>query len=132
LPGERIVGITYRGKGVVAHAIDCPALVDLEDQPDRWIDLHWLPGRHASVNTVSLDVTIANAAGVLGRVCTLIGDRKANISDLHFIDKKPDYYRLIIDADLRDLEHLHTVMTALDAEVDIARVHRFRDMQRKP
>ncbi|MFN3282131.1 MAG: RelA/SpoT family protein, partial [Tabrizicola sp.] len=26
VPGERIVGITYRGQGVVVHAIDCPAL----------------------------------------------------------------------------------------------------------
>ncbi|MFN3936162.1 MAG: RelA/SpoT family protein [Gemmobacter sp.] len=132
LPGERIVGITYRGRGVVAHAIDCPALVELEDQPERWIDLHWHPGRHAAVNTVSLDVTIAHATGVLGRICTLIGDRKANISDLHFIDKKPDYYRLIIDVDLRDAEHLHTVMTALDAETDVARISRLRDSRRRP
>ncbi len=132
LPGERIVGIIYRGKGVVAHAIDCPALVDLEDQPERWLDLHWSPGRHAPVNTVRLDITIANAAGVLGRICTIIGDRKANISDLHFIDKKPDYYRLIVEADLRDVEQLHGVLTALAAEVDVARVERHRDMTLKP
>ncbi len=132
LPGERIVGITYRGKGVVAHAIDCPVLIDLEDQPDRWIDLHWQSGRHAAANTVSLDLTIAHAAGVLGRICTLIGDRGANISDLHFIDKKPDYYRIVIDADLRDVEHLHRLMMALDAESDVARVTRLRDPKRRP
>ena len=132
LPGERIVGITYRGRGVVAHAIDCPALIDLEDQPDRWIDLQWHSGRHAAVNTVTLDLTISNAAGVLGRICTLIGDRKANISDLHFADKKPDYYRIVIDVDLRDIEHLHNVTMALDAESDVARVTRVRDQKRKP
>ncbi|WP_323042804.1 bifunctional (p)ppGpp synthetase/guanosine-3',5'-bis(diphosphate) 3'-pyrophosphohydrolase [Gemmobacter sp.] len=132
LPGERIVGITYRGKGVVAHAIDCPVLIDLEDQPDRWIDLQWHSGRHAAVNTVTLDLTISNAAGVLGRICTLIGDRKANISDLHFVDKKPDYYRIVIDVDLRDVEHLHTVTMALDAESDVARVMRVRDQKRRP
>ena len=132
LPGERIVGITYRGKGVVAHAIDCPVLVELEDQTERWVDLHWHAGRHAPVNTVSLDVTISNSHGVLGRICSLIGDQRANISDLHFVDKKPDYYRLTIDVDLRDIEHLHNVMTALDAETDVARVARIRDAGRKP
>ena len=132
LPGERIVGITYRGKGVVAHAIDCPVLIDLEDQPDRWIDLHWQSGRHAAAHTVSLDLTIAHATGVLGRICTLIGDRGANISDLHFVDKKPDYYRIVIDTDLRDVEHLHTLMMALDAESDVARVSRLRDPKRRP
>jgi GTP diphosphokinase / guanosine-3',5'-bis(diphosphate) 3'-diphosphatase len=34
VPGERIVGITYRGAGVVIHAIDCPALEEFEEQPD--------------------------------------------------------------------------------------------------
>ena len=132
LPGERIVGITYRGKGVVAHAIDCPALAEFEDQTERWVDLHWKTGRHAAVNTVALELTISNDAGVLGRICTLIGEQKANISDLRFTDRKPDFYRLIIDVDLRDVEHLHMVMTALEAETDVAQVARFRDLARKP
>ena len=132
LPGERIVGITYRGKGVVAHAIDCPALEEFESQTERWVDLHWKAGRHAAVNTVSLEITISNDAGVLGRICTLIGEQKANISDLRFIDRKPDFYRLIVDVDLRDVEHLHMVMTALEAETDVAQVGRHRDLTRKP
>ena len=132
LPGERIVGITYRGQGVLVHAIDCPALEEFEEQPNRWVDLHWHSGRHAAVNTVCFDVAISNDAGVLGRICTLIGEQKANISDLRFTERKPDFYRLIIDVDLRDVEHLHMVMTALEAETDVAQVARHRDMTRKP
>ncbi len=132
VPGERIVGITYRGQGVVIHAIDCPALAEYEEQPDRWVDLRWQAGRHAAVHTVSLELTISNDAGVLGRICTLIGEQKANISDLHFVDRKPDFYKLVIDVDLRDLEHLHMVMTALEAETDVAQIARHRDLGRKP
>jgi guanosine-3',5'-bis(diphosphate) 3'-pyrophosphohydrolase len=132
VPGERIVGITYRGQGVVVHAIDCPALEEFEEQTQRWVDLHWHSGRHAPVFTISLDVTISNDAGVLGRICTLIGEQKANISDLRFTDRKPDFYRLIIDVDLRDVEHLHMVMTALEAETDVAQIARHRDLTRRP
>jgi guanosine-3',5'-bis(diphosphate) 3'-pyrophosphohydrolase len=132
VPGERIVGITYRGQGVVIHAIDCRALEEFEEQPARWVDLHWHAGRHAAVHTVTLDLTISNDAGVLGRICTLIGEQKANISDLRFTDRKPDYYRLLADVDLRDVEHLHMVMTALEAETDVAQIARHRDMTRKP
>ncbi|ULB10684.1 bifunctional (p)ppGpp synthetase/guanosine-3',5'-bis(diphosphate) 3'-pyrophosphohydrolase [Cereibacter azotoformans] len=132
VPGERIVGITYRGQGVVIHAIDCPALEEFEEQPSRWIDLHWHTGRHAAVHTVTLDLTISNDAGVLGRICTLIGEQKANISDLRFTDRKPDFYRLLVDVDLRDVEHLHTLMTALEAETDVAQITRHRDLSRKP
>jgi len=132
VPGERIVGISYRGKGVMTHAIDCPALIDVEDQPNRWVDLHWQDGKHPAVHTISLDVTIANDAGVLGRICTLIGEQKANISDLVFVDRKPDFYRLIIDVDLRDVEHLHAVMLALEADSDVSSIGRHRDLDRKP
>ncbi|TCP60034.1 GTP pyrophosphokinase [Rhodovulum bhavnagarense] len=130
VPGERIVGIAYRGRGVVVHAIDCPALAKFEDQPDRWIDIHWHSGKHPVAHTVGLFVTMRNDAGVLGRICTLIGEQKANISDMEFIDKKPDFYRLLIQVDLRDVEHLHTVMTALEAENDVAEIERYRDPER--
>jgi len=131
-PGERIVGISYRGQGIVIHAIDCQALEDLEDQPERWVDLQWHSGKHPAVNTVSLKLTIRNDAGVLGRICTLIGEQRANISDLIFLDRKPDYFLLIVDVELRDIEHLHAIMLALEAESDVASVQRFRDIGRKP
>ncbi|PWE32490.1 bifunctional (p)ppGpp synthetase/guanosine-3',5'-bis(diphosphate) 3'-pyrophosphohydrolase [Maritimibacter sp. 55A14] len=132
VPGERIVGITYRGRGVVVHAIDCPALVEFEDQPDRWVDLHWHDGTHAPAYSVTLDVTMVNDAGVLGRICTLIGEQKANISDMQFTDRKPDFYRMSIDVEVRDVEHLHNVLTALEADSDVAALERLRDVERKP
>ena len=132
VPGERIVGIAYRGKGVLIHAIDCETLAELEENSSRWVDLHWQEGRHPPVHSVSLDMTIANDSGVLGRICTLIGEQRANISDLVFIDRKPDYYRLIVDVELRDTGHLHAVMLALEADSDVASLSRHRDPERKP
>ena len=132
LPGERIVGITYRGQGVVIHAIDCPALEEFEEQPDRWVDLHWSTGQHPAAYSVTLKITIANDAGVLGHICTLIGQQKANISDLHFTDRKPDFYSLVVEVELRDTEHLHMLLTALEAESDVAQVERWREISRKP
>jgi len=130
IPGERIVGITSRGQGVVVHAIDCDVLADVEDQPERWIDLHWQEGTHSATNTITLEMTITNDAGVLGRICTLIGENDANISDLVFIDRKPDYFRLLIEVDLRDVEHMHIVMTALEADSNVAEIARHRDPER--
>jgi GTP pyrophosphokinase len=132
VPGERIVGITYHGKGPLVHAIDCGALIDFGGNDDRWIDLHWSEGRHAPIHNVTLDVTISNRTGVLGRICTLIGEQNANISDMHFVDKKPDYFRLLVDVDVRDAEHLHAVMMAVEADSDVASLQRSRDLERRP
>tara|TARA_R110000787_G_scaffold139075_1_gene252733 strand:+ start:1983 stop:4124 length:2142 start_codon:yes stop_codon:yes gene_type:complete len=129
LPGERIIGITFRGKGVTVHAIDCERLSAYEDQPERWLDLRWHEGSHPAVYGVVLDLTIGNGAGVLGRICTLIGEASANISDLEFLERKPDFYRLLIYVDLRDVAHLHSLMLTLEAESDVAEIIRHRDMK---
>jgi GTP diphosphokinase / guanosine-3',5'-bis(diphosphate) 3'-diphosphatase len=130
LPGERIVGITFRGKGVTVHSIDCDRLSDYEDQPERWIDLHWHDGNHPAVYGATIDLTIGNGAGVLGRICTLIGETSANISDLTFIERKPDFFRLLIYVEVRDVAHLHSLMLTLEAESEVAEISRHRDLQR--
>jgi GTP diphosphokinase / guanosine-3',5'-bis(diphosphate) 3'-diphosphatase len=46
VPGERIVGITFRGQASSCNPSDCPALVEFEDQPER-LDRPALAFRHA-------------------------------------------------------------------------------------
>ncbi|HRO10143.1 MAG TPA: bifunctional (p)ppGpp synthetase/guanosine-3',5'-bis(diphosphate) 3'-pyrophosphohydrolase [Amaricoccus sp.] len=129
IPGERIVGIAVRGKGVVIHAIDCAELGAYEDEPDRWIDLRWSEGQARADHVVRIEVTMANDSGVLGRICTLIGEQRANITDIVFTDRKPDFFRMVIDIEVRDMEHLTHVLTAIDADSDVAQVARFRQAQ---
>ncbi len=127
LPGDRIVGIKVRGKGVVVHTIDCDALAEYEDEQDSWLDLRWAEGNMEAVHDTTIEVIMANDAGVLGRICTLIGEHNANISNMNFKDRKPDFYRIMIDLQVRDIEHLMNVLTAIEADSDIANVSRFRN-----
>jgi len=131
LPGERIVGITFRGKGVTLHAIDCDRLSAYEEQPERWLDLRWHDGSHPAVYGATLDITVANDRGVLGRICTLIGEAGANIADLNFIERKPDFFRVKLHAEVRDLAQLHSLMLTLEAESHVATLSRYRDTGRE-
>ena len=127
LPGERIVGIMVRGRGVVVHTIDCDALVDYENDQDVWIDLRWTEGMFNADHSSTIEIIMANDAGVLGRICTLIGEHNANIANIHFTERKPDYYRIMIDLQVRDVKHLLHIRTAIEADDDIASVTRFRN-----
>jgi GTP pyrophosphokinase len=51
---------------------------------------------------------------------------------LHFIDRKPDFFRLLIDIEVRDAEHLHAVMMAVEADSDVATLERYRNLDRRP
>jgi len=127
LPGERVVGIGQKGKGITVHAIDCAMLERYEDQGGFWIDLSWPEGSSIAEHSALLETTIANDAGVLGRICTLIGEQKANITDVNFLERKPDFYRLVLEIEVRDVKHLVHVQTAVEADSDVTEVKRCRD-----
>ncbi len=127
VPGERIVGIAVRGRGVMIHSIECAALAEYENDPDKWIDLRWTPESGRACNNARLVITMANDAGVLGRICTLIGEHRANIVNIDFTDRKPDFYRMQLEIMVRDIEHLTNIQTAIEADSDIAEVKRFRN-----
>ena len=127
VPDERIVGITVKGKGIYIHRIDCDVLEAFDKKTSNWLDLQWPRGDTKVAYTSSISVTMVNGAGVLGRICTLVGDMGANITDMNFLERKPDFYRIKIEINVIDVEHLLNIMTSLEADTDIAEIKRFRD-----
>ncbi|MGR3783618.1 MAG: RelA/SpoT family protein [Albimonas sp.] len=117
VPGDRIVGIAEKGKGVTVHAIDCPVLADYEETPEAWVDLRWDPETAwTQPHQTSLTVTFANQTGALARVCTVIAELNADIAHLELIERKPDFYRARIDLEVRDVKHVSQVVTMLNAQ----------------
>ena len=126
IPGDRIVGVRTRA-GVEAHCIDCKTLVEHEEHPERWIDLGWdEDAAHLGGRTTNLDITLSNQAGVLGAVATLIGDHRANIENLATMERAPDFWRLQLSLTVRDVKHLSSIITALEAQTIVTEVHRSR------
>ena len=79
VPGERIVGVILKGKGIDIHAIDCDSLENFDQKSINWIDLSWPLDEVKLAYPATIMLTMVNGAGVLGRICTLVGDMGANI-----------------------------------------------------
>ena len=126
VPGERIVGISRKGKGVLIHAIDCDQLRDFEEKNENWLELRWPENSGTEGYSSSLLVTLLNKAGVLGKICSLIGEQKANITDIKFVKERADYYIIYIELDVRNIEHLMNILAAITADEDVAEASRFR------
>ncbi|MGR3485785.1 MAG: RelA/SpoT family protein [Paracoccaceae bacterium] len=129
LPGERIVGVTFRDGGAVIHAIHCANLAHYPDE--RWVDISWGPDGHGTAHPVRLSMTIANDAGVLGRVCSVIGESGANIEDLSFTERRADVFELSLDLLLRDMAHWTQLRTTLEAEAAVTNVQRQHDLTKE-
>ena len=128
VPGDRIVGILRDdGRGLTVHAIDCAELAEFEDRDELWRDLQWTP--EAERNTVSqarLRATVRNAPGVLGQVCTIIGEAGGNIIGLRMNLRSSGFFDVDIDIDVRDARHLTNIAAALRACPSVETVERPR------
>ena len=124
IPGDRIVGLSRPG-GVAVHAISCLLLAEYEDDLERWHDLTWdREASHEPTNLARINVTLANQPGALGTVCTLVGDQHANIDNLEVTTRKPDFFLISVDLEVRDVKHLSDILTALRAQSFVSQVER--------
>jgi GTP pyrophosphokinase len=127
LPGDRIVGIVTTGKGVTIHTIDCDTLEMFAEEPERWLDVSWAQDHEAADSHVGrLRVVVANEAGSLGGLSTVIGKSNGNISNLRITNRSEDFYEMIIDVEVRDVRHLTNIITALRAQPNVNAVERAR------
>ncbi|MBK0400063.1 bifunctional (p)ppGpp synthetase/guanosine-3',5'-bis(diphosphate) 3'-pyrophosphohydrolase [Limibaculum sp. M0105] len=126
VPGERIIGLARRG-GVVVHEMSCPILEQHEADLTRWHDLRWSPdASRTPANLARIDLTLLNQPGTLGKVCTLVGEQNANIDNIGVSTRKPDFFLMTMDIEVRDLRHLNDILTSLRAQSFVNKVERAR------
>ena len=127
IPGDRIVGIVTTGKGVTIHTIDCETLESFYDAPERWIDVSWDAGADGADDYVGrIHAVLANEAGSLGTLSTVIGKNGGNITNLKITSRSPQFFELLIDIDVSDVKQLANIIAALRATPVINTVERAR------
>jgi len=123
LPGEDIVGIFTTGKGVTVHRADCPNLVDFNDMPELWMDVGWEDEGPRRV-LGRLNAVLSNEPGALAAVATIIGQQGGNISDIHLTERNADFFSFKLDLEVKDVEHMRTIIAVLQANNFVERVER--------
>ena len=129
LPNEIVVGLVD-GKGVVSlHAIDCAQLQQPSALTMNWVDASWPKGQRAPSCSAGFIANLDNKAGVLGKICKLIGDQNTNISDLIFMVRCKKYFQMFIEVQVRDSQHLANIMTAVEGDKNTSNVYRCRNVE---
>lgn len=129
LPGDRIVGVMAPGQGVVVHTIDCERLGSDETPQTDWLDLSWQKPGEADENMLAVGrirVLVANQAGALGELTTLIARSNGNIFNLKITDRAQDFFEMLLDLEVTDAKHLADIMAALRTLPLVSQVERVR------
>ena len=125
VPGDRIIGILTPGEGITIYPIQSPALMDFDDQPERWLDVRWdIDEDRRDLFPARLTVTAINEPGTLGMIATVIGDAGANIDHIEFISRSPDFRDIVLDVEVLDLAHLNAIVSQLKAKPVVSKVER--------
>ena len=124
LAGDRIIGVISQGQGVMVHTADCERLADVQDQPDRWVDLRWSPDAAEEIQTGRLKVAVNNEAGALANMCNAIARHGGNITNLKIVGRAPLVFDMLVDVEVRDAKHLANIITGLRASPSINGVDR--------
>jgi RelA/SpoT family (p)ppGpp synthetase len=125
LPGDRIVGIMTPGEGVMVYPISSPLLQDYEAELDRWLPLKWdNDASHDRMYDTRLSLTVANKIGALAIISRTIGEFGANISNLSMNQRDEDFCLLEMDLEVRDLNHIKEIISALRGSRLVNRVKR--------
>ena len=112
LPGERIVGIVTTGKGLTVHALDCYTLEKFHDVPERWLEISWQRDDD-SIHKGKLITTLANETGSLADVTRIISSVNGNISNIQVVKRDINFYKFLIDLEVKNISHLNEIITAL-------------------
>jgi (p)ppGpp synthase/HD superfamily hydrolase len=123
LPGEPIVGVVTRSKGVSVHIIDCNCL---DGAPaERLMKVEWADTTTSKTYLAFIKIDVADKVGMLKEVMTKVTDCNTNINYANVkanAAKKLGVVELGIEVD--SIEKLKTVMNALQALPDVHSVKR--------
>ena len=124
VPGERIVGI--RGpEGITIYPIHSSALIDYNDEPERWLDVRWdLENAPRAVYSTQIVVTMLNEPGALGVIASTIGEYGANIDAVSSSANGADFRELRVDLQVRDIQHLNAILSELRGKSVVHKVER--------
>ena len=127
VPGDRIIGLVTTGKGVSIHTSDCPNLKPfMEGNMDRLLPLSWDAQSSGDFGqyVARIRVILENKPGILGSLCNIIGQNQSNINNLKITERQNDFYAIMLDLDVRNQDHLQSILAALRSQSTIHDVMR--------
>ena len=78
IPGEPIVGVVTRAKGVTVHRMDCQMLEHIE--PERLMDIRWSGDNVNKTYNTTIRVETAEKQGLLKDIIAAVSDNGTNIN----------------------------------------------------
>lgn len=123
IPGEPIVGVVTRAKGVTVHRIDCKTLETIPHE--RLMDIHWAGVNTNKTYTTTIRIETAEKLGLLKDVISAVSDNNTNIVSAQI--KTKNHVGIIeIGLELDNIDTLKKVIACIQSLPDVYSVKRIQ------
>jgi GTP diphosphokinase / guanosine-3',5'-bis(diphosphate) 3'-diphosphatase len=122
LPGDEIIGVVTRGRGVSVHRADCVNVLNKADT-QRILEANWEEVENNSY-PVEIEVTGMDRPQILSDVVNAISECKVNITAVNGRSTKDRMSQIHLTVLVHDKEHLENVIKRVNRVRDIFDVHR--------
>ncbi|HPP47972.1 MAG TPA: TGS domain-containing protein, partial [Accumulibacter sp.] len=125
IPGDQIIGSIWKGKGLVIHTSDCPAISKARSaKPSKWLAVEWEP-EPGKLFSVRLRIMVHNTVGALGHIATEISLSGTNIQYVNMEEKQPNLYTTLhITVQVASRTSLARLMRQLRRIPEVVRIAR--------
>ncbi|GGX47681.1 bifunctional GTP diphosphokinase/guanosine-3',5'-bis pyrophosphate 3'-pyrophosphohydrolase [Saccharospirillum salsuginis] len=123
IPGDPIVGVISKGKGIVIHVEQCRNIVEKRKDPDQCVHLRWDKSMEGEF-IVDLRVEMRNARGVLASVANAVSQADANIESIEMQERDATTSRLNLTVAVSSRQHLARVIRRLHSLKPVGKIER--------
>ena len=124
IPGEPIVGVVTRSKGVSVHRIDCKTLENVP--PERMMDIHWSGDHTTKTYSTTIRIETAEKMGLLKDIIAAVSDNNTNINYANVKSKNNKIGIVELGIELNNIDTLKKVINSIQSIPDVYSVKRIQ------
>jgi GTP pyrophosphokinase len=129
VPGDPIIGYVTIGRGVSVHRADCPNVAYMNATPERILQAQWLVDSELT-HAVDVEVEAEDRPQLLQDIMGVFAELKTQVSSVTARVRRDGMAVTSLTVQIRDLDHLHKLLTKLEALKNVRRVYRVTKRER--
>jgi GTP pyrophosphokinase len=129
VPGDPIIGYVTIGRGVSVHRADCPNVAFMNATPERILQSQWLDDAGLT-HGVDIEVEADDRTQLVQDIMAVFAELKTQVSSVNARVRKDGVAVTSLTVQIRDLDHLHKLLTKLETLKNVRRVYRVTKRER--
>ncbi len=129
VPGDPIIGYVTIGRGVSVHRADCPNVAYMNATPERILQTQWV-GDAGLTHCVDIEVEADDRSQLLQDIMGVFAELKTQVSSVNARLRRDGIAVAGLTVQIRDLDHLHKLLTKVEKLEKVRRVFRVTKRER--